>query len=54
MRFAAYFHPGLLIDHVVAEAWDEDAGDGAGPGDVGVANRGAGDVDLDAIMDWCQ
>ena len=24
--FAAYFHPGLLIDHVVAEAWDEAAG----------------------------
>ena len=24
--FAAYLHPGLLIDHVVAEAWDEAAG----------------------------
>ena len=24
--FAAYFHPGLLIDHVVAQAWDEAAG----------------------------
>ncbi len=24
--FAAYFHPGLLTDHVVAEAWDEAAG----------------------------
>ena len=24
--FAAYFHPGLLIDHVVAEAWDGAAG----------------------------
>jgi len=24
--FAAYFHPGLLIDHVVAEAWDEAGG----------------------------
>jgi hypothetical protein len=24
--FAAYFHPGSLIDHVVAEAWDEAAG----------------------------
>jgi hypothetical protein len=24
--FAAYFHPGLLMDHVVAEAWDQAAG----------------------------
>jgi hypothetical protein len=24
--FAAYFRPGLLMDHVVAEAWDEAAG----------------------------
>ena len=24
--FAAYLHPGALIDHVVAEAWDESAG----------------------------
>jgi hypothetical protein len=24
--FAAYLHPGLLIDHVVAEAWDKAAG----------------------------
>jgi Transglutaminase-like superfamily len=24
--FAAYFHPGWLIDHVVAEVWDEGAG----------------------------
>ena len=24
--FAAYFHPGWLIDHVIAEVWDEAAG----------------------------
>jgi hypothetical protein len=24
--FAAYFHPGWLIDHVVAEVWDDAAG----------------------------